>query len=110
MDFKPAGEKARVGLPRGRNGRHLRSHVVDEEAENPSLGGDVEKLSGDGHHEVRVRPDGMRDVGCRVVEVIVVLHFNVRNIGKIKYNGEDDDNNRDGRVRNPELLGARALS
>ncbi len=112
MSFKPAGEPARgwAVFPRGGNGRHLRSHVVDEEAEDPRLRGDVEKLGGDGHHKVRMRPDGMRNVRRRVVEVIVVLHFNVRNIGKIEYDGENDDDNPDGGVRNPELLGARALA
>jgi hypothetical protein len=52
----------------------------------------------------------MRNVRRRVVEVIVVLHLNVGNIGKIEYDGEDDDDNPDGGVRNPEHLGARALS
>ena len=44
------------------------------------------------------------------VESVVVLHLDIRHIGKKEYNGEDDDDNPDGSVRDPEHLGARALS
>src|SRR4029077_852460 len=97
-------------VQRRRNFGHLRSHVVDKEAENAGLGGYVQKLSNDRHHEVWVRPNGGRTPRRRIVHMKVVLGFDVGNIGKIEYDGKDDDHDRDTGVRNPERLAPGARS
>ena len=40
----------------------------------------------------------------------IVLGFDVGDIGKIEYDGQDDDHDRDSAVRNPEILATRARS
>ena len=40
----------------------------------------------------------------------VVLGFDVRDIGKIEYDGKDDDHDRDAGIRNPERLAPGARS
>ena len=66
MHLDPAAEETGIGntrrLPRRGQRRHLRRHVVDEEAENAGLRRDVEKLREHRHPEMRMRPDRLARV------------------------------------------------
>ncbi len=108
MRFKPAREKAARRAPRIRHRWNLRGHVVDEEAEDAGLRGDVEKLRQHCHPEVRMRPDGMRDVWRGIVKMVVVLHLDVGHRREEKNDRENDHDHADERVRNPEPFAAGA--
>ncbi len=84
-------------------------HAVDEKAENAGLGRHVEKLGGDGHHKVLVRPDGAQTV-LGFVQMVIILVLDVWNISKIENGCENDDDDGDGGVRNVESLTASALA
>ena len=82
--------------------RHLRRHVVDEEAEDSGLRGDVKELREHRHPKMRMRPDRLSRVRRGFIDVVVIFHLDVGHGREEKDNRENDHDHADEGVRNPE--------
>jgi hypothetical protein len=76
------GQAGHAGFPRGRDSRHFGGHVIDEEAEHTGLGRNVEKLRRNRQYEVRVRPNGLGNALRGIIQVIIILGFDLGDFGR----------------------------
>src|SRR3954452_2426818 len=52
----------------------------------------------------------MRGALARLVQMVIILHFDIRHIGKVENDSEDNNDDGDGKVWDPKICAARTLT